>query len=93
MTPEAPGTIPRPDADIFIDARRALDERPAVPAGVRVHVDHGTVTLTGSVHWPFERADAEDAVRRVEGIHRLVNQITIARIASKEGFEPPDDLC
>ena len=39
----------RSDPEIFLDARTALDERPSVPAGVRVHVDHGTVTLTGSV--------------------------------------------
>ena len=39
----------RSDADIFSDARRALDARPSVPQDVRVHVDQGTVTLTGSV--------------------------------------------
>ena len=62
----------RSDADIFLDARRALDERPGVPADVRVHVDHGTVTLTGSVRWPLERSEAEGTVRQIAGVVRVV---------------------
>jgi osmotically-inducible protein OsmY len=81
----------RPDPDIFVDAKRALECRPNVPAEVHVHVEYGNVTLTGSVRWPFERAQAEDAVRHVEGIRRLVNKITVAEVVSAEGFERPDD--
>jgi osmotically-inducible protein OsmY len=69
----------RSDAEIFADARRALDQRPTVPQGVHVHVDRGAVTLTGSVRQPFERADAEDAVRAVEGIRSLVNDIIVTQ--------------
>jgi hypothetical protein len=39
----------------------------------------------------LERADAEEAVRQVKGIRRLVNRITVAEIANAQGFEPPDD--
>jgi hypothetical protein len=43
------GTRRRSDPDIFSAARKALDDHPSVPPEVRVHVDGGTVTLTGSV--------------------------------------------
>ncbi len=82
----------RTDADIFVDARNALDRRRSVPGAVRVHVDHGMVTLTGTAHWPFESAEAEDAVRHVEGVQRVVNNITVAQVPSPEGFEAPDEL-
>ena len=41
--------VHRTDAEIFADARRALDHSPRVPEGVRVHVANGVVTLTGDV--------------------------------------------
>jgi osmotically-inducible protein OsmY len=81
----------RTDAEIFVEARHALDSRPTVPEGVHVHVDQGTVTLTGSVQRPSERADAEQAVRPIEGVQRIVNDIVVAQIPHAIGFEPPDD--
>jgi osmotically-inducible protein OsmY len=79
----------RSDSDIFADARRALDLRPSVPASIHVHVDHGVVTLTGTVQWPAERGEAEDAVRHVEGLQRLVNEIAVSQVPDAEGFGPP----
>jgi hypothetical protein len=38
----------------------------------------------------FKRTEAEDAVRHVEGFRRLMNNITVAEVASAEGFERPD---
>jgi len=81
----------RPDPEIFVDAKKALEDRPSVPPEVHVHVEYGNLTLTGSVRWPFERAEAEAAVRHVEGVRRLVNRITVAAVANAEGFERPDD--
>lgn len=81
----------RSDPDIFVDAKKALEDRPSVPPEVHVHVECGYVTLTGSVRWPSERAEAEEAVRQVKGIRRLVNRITVAETANAQGFEPPDD--
>jgi osmotically-inducible protein OsmY len=81
----------RPDAEIFVDAKKALEDRPSVPTEVHVHVESGNVTLTGGVRWPFERAEAEEAVRQVKGIRGLVNRITVAEVANAQGFEPPDD--
>jgi osmotically-inducible protein OsmY len=79
----------RPDAEIFAEARRMLDARGTVPAGVRVHVDHGVVTLTGTVRLPFEQLEAEDAVRHVRGVHRVVNEIVVADMPNVQGYEPP----
>jgi osmotically-inducible protein OsmY len=84
-------TTHRSDAEIFADARRALDQRPTVPQGVHIHVDRGAVTLTGSVRQAFERADAEEAVRRVEGIRSLVNDIIVTQPPNPQGFEAPDE--
>ena len=78
------------DADVFVAARRALDERPNVPPEVRVHVEHGYVTLTGSVRWPAEREEAEDIVRQVPGVQAVINNIVVAEMPSAQGFEPPE---
>lgn len=78
------------DAWVFADARKALDDSPTVPGTVRVHVDDGTVTLTGSVQRPSQRADAEHVVGPVIGDRRLVNNIIIMPPATK-GFDAPDD--
>ena len=53
----------RLDSDIFAAARKALDDDPRVPQDVRVHVDRGTVTLTGTVRRPHESSEAEAVVR------------------------------
>ena len=80
----------RPDAEIFVDARRALDERPAVPATVHVYVNNGVATLTGSVRLATQQLEAEEAIRHVPGLRRLVNDIVVAKMPSVMGFEPPD---
>jgi len=77
------------DGDIFCAARVALDRCPTVPPSVHVHVNGGILTLTGSVRYPSERADAEAAIRRVRGVRRLVNRIAVFQIPSAAGFEAP----
>ena len=79
----------RLDPDIFAAARKALDDDPRVPQDVRVHVDRGTVTLTGTVRWPHEKSEAESIVRAIGGVQRVVNNITVANVANAEGFEAP----
>ena len=81
----------RSDPAIFAAARKALDDHPGVPQEVRVHVNHGTVTLTGSVRWPQERSAAEGVVRDVDGVVRVVNNITAAHLPNREGYEAPDE--
>jgi osmotically-inducible protein OsmY len=80
----------RSDTEIFVDARKALDHCLSIPQGVRVHVDHGTVTLTGSVRLVHEKGEAEDVVRRIEGVQRLLNHISVAQEPDPEGFERPE---
>lgn len=84
-----PKAVRRTDADLFAEARSALDSRPTISATVRVHVEHGTATLTGTVRLASESAEAEDVVRHLRGIQRVVNDINIAQRPSEEGFEPP----
>jgi osmotically-inducible protein OsmY len=80
----------RLDSDIFAAARKALDDDPRVPQDVRVHVDLGTVTLTGTVRWQHEKSEAEGVVRGIDGVRRIVNNITVANVADAEGFEAPE---
>ena len=80
----------RLDPDIFAAARKALDDDPRVPQDVRVHVDRGTVTLTGTVRWPHEKSEAEGIVRHIDGVQRVVNSLTVANVANAEGFEAPE---
>jgi osmotically-inducible protein OsmY len=89
MKPATPVTH-RPDADIFVDARHALDQQPSVPATVRLHVHDGVATLTGSVRLPAQQLEAEDTIRHVPGLRRLVNDIVVADMPSVLGFEPPE---
>jgi osmotically-inducible protein OsmY len=80
----------RVDADVFAETRKALDDDPRVPQDVRVHVDRGTVTLTGTVRWPHEKSEAEGIVRHIDGVQGVVNNITVANLANAEGVEPPE---
>ena len=77
----------RNDAEIFADARFALDNQSNVPATAHVHVDNGTVTLTGTVRRPGERRTAEQVVRHVEGVRRVINLLQVAEMPGAEGFE------
>jgi osmotically-inducible protein OsmY len=78
------------DTEIFAAARKALDDHPHVPHDVRLHVDCGRVTLTGTVRRRQERAEVEDIVRRVDGVLRLVNRITVANGPSPQDLEAPE---
>ena len=82
-------TTHRLDADIFAAARKALDDEPKIPQNVRIHVDSGTVTLTGSVRWPDEKSAAETIVQQIDGVRAVVNDISVAQVANPKGFEAP----
>jgi osmotically-inducible protein OsmY len=77
------------DSDIFAAARKALDDDPRVTQDVRVHVDSGTVTLTGTVRAAHERLHAEAITRQVDGVRAVINRITVAQIVSADGFDAP----
>ena len=80
----------RLDPDVFAAARKALDDDPRIPQDVRVHVDRGTVTLTGSVRWPHEKSEAEAVIRQIVGVMEIVNHITVAQVVNPEGLEAPE---
>jgi hypothetical protein len=80
-------TTHRSDAQIFADARKALDQRPTVRQGVHVHVDCRAVTLTGGRS--NERTRKSHAPGR--GYSKLVNNITVTQVPNHEGFEAPDE--
>jgi len=52
--------------------------------GMRVDADNGVVTLTGSVDAEENRQAAEDAVRRVQGVKRVYNRLTLMGQESSE---------
>jgi osmotically-inducible protein OsmY len=80
----------RLDSDIFAAARKALDDDPRIPQDVRVHVDRGTVTLTGTVRWPHEKSDAEALARQIVGVRGVVNHIAVAQMMNPDAFEVPE---
>jgi osmotically-inducible protein OsmY len=83
--------INRTDAEIFADARHALDERPSVPATVRVHVEHGVATLTGTARLVAERSEAAEVVGRIAGVRDVMNDIVVSQPPNPAGFEAPDE--
>ena len=77
------------DAGVFDNVRHALDHEPTIPATVRVHVDRGEVTLTGTVRRASESAAAEAISRRARGVTKVINRISVSEPPSAVGFEPP----
>ena len=62
-------------------AKRALDTvgwDSVVPErAIQVLVRNGWVTLTGEVDWNFQKKSAEDDIRKLSGVHGIINNIAI----------------
>src|SRR6266550_6073992 len=68
----------RIDSDIAAAVSRAVEWDAFIPPGkVQVTVSKGWVTLRGEVDWQFQRQDAEQVVRRIQGVKGVSNLITI----------------
>lgn len=66
------------DDEIAARAIKLLEWDIAVPErNIQVKVEHGIVTLMGSVDWAFQRAEAEYDVRKLGGVKGVVNSITV----------------
>jgi len=66
------------DDEIAARASRLLHWDVAVPENrITVKVEHGIVTLEGSVDWAFQRAEAEYDVRKLGGVRGVVNMIAV----------------
>jgi osmotically-inducible protein OsmY len=76
-------------AAVFAAARKRLDDSPTVPGTVRVHVEDGVVTLTGSVQQASQRSEAEHLVRPVIGDRHLLNNIVV--ISPAKGLRGLDE--
>jgi osmotically-inducible protein OsmY len=75
-TPSAEST----DGALAMRARRALSQQPFVPRGAIVlSVDHGDVTLTGTVAYEYQRSAAERALRDLPGLGVVRNEVRVAR--------------
>jgi osmotically-inducible protein OsmY len=72
------GSMKRTDTDIAQAVLRALEWDIAVPhEKIKARVDNGWVTLEGEVALQFQRAAAENAVRRLSGVRGVTNQIEL----------------
>lgn len=66
------------DTDIAQMALQALSWDVEVPSDkVKVEVEDGWVTLTGTVDWHFQREAAEADVRKLNGVLGVFNDVTI----------------
>lgn len=66
------------DDEIAQRAVRLLEWDVSIPLNaITAKVEHGIVTLTGTVDWAFQRAEAEYDVRKLGGVKGVVNSITV----------------
>jgi osmotically-inducible protein OsmY len=67
----------------------ALDSQ--LPSSIDANVDHGIVTLTGTVRWRFQREEAESVASNVRGVLGLKSRIVLIPMPSsidvKEAIE------
>jgi len=83
LTPAArPQDRPNPSRNERIISREVYHELLLLPRlsvfdAVGYQVNAGTVTLTGEVTEPVKKSDAESAVKSVEGVDKVDNQIKI----------------
>ena len=72
------GENPHQDDDIAKHALNVIAWDVFVPhKDVKVKVENGWVTLSGTVQWNFQKHNAESDVRRIDGVKGVSNEITI----------------
>ena len=78
-----PGDSQYSDSDIAQAAVNALDWNASVPRDqIKVLVEHGWVTLKGTVEYHFQKDAAETAVRNLKGVKGVSNTVAIKPRAS-----------
>ena len=70
--------LDRTDPDIASDVAQALAFQATVPDEVQAAVHNGHVTLTGIVHWYFQKVNAAKAIRHIRGVKDVRNHIEVA---------------
>lgn len=72
-------------------AKRAIDMLiwdSVVPSdAIKVTVRDGWVTLTGKVNWYYQKSSAERDIRRLSGVHGVINNIEIEAHAKAENVK------
>jgi len=75
------------DSELALEAVTALEANWEVPKEkVEIKVEDGWVTLSGTLHWNFERVAAKESVARLVGVKGVFNKIQI-NPASKDKIE------
>lgn len=75
---EPVGSAKHSDTNLAQAVLQALEADIAVPhEKIRVRVDDGWVTLEGEVALQFQRAAAENAIRRLEGVRGVKNEVRL----------------
>jgi osmotically-inducible protein OsmY len=73
-----PSVDERPDPEIARDAVAALKSQlPISSEKIKIVVKNGWITLDGQVEWQYQRATAENAVRRIKGVKGVANNIQL----------------
>jgi len=74
------GSNPTEDQELAKRAINSLDWDVLVPSqSVKVTVEGGWVSLSGEVSWQYQKNAAENAVRKLCGVVRLINNVTLKR--------------
>jgi osmotically-inducible protein OsmY len=72
------GSHERSDTDIARTAQNVIDWTSYLPTGaVRVQVEHGWITLSGTLDWEYQRQTAINAVRYLMGVNGVNDQIVV----------------
>ena len=74
---ELPASAVRTDEDIARTAVNQLEWNFSVPNTVKVTVTDGSLTLTGTTEWQYQKEEAERAVRPLRGMKWVCNDITV----------------
>ena len=85
LSVKGPGV--RDDTDIARAAAAALEANSLVPhEWIEVTVKNGKITLAGEVDWAYQAATARAAVRHLDGVRDVIDQIRIRqpRVAESE---------
>ena len=67
----------RSDQDLALAASNALEWNVISPKNLQTIVEDGWITLTGKVHWQFQKKAAEEAVKRLKGVKGITNNIML----------------
>jgi osmotically-inducible protein OsmY len=88
MEVNLPGPSLRHDADIASAVRNILEWNTVLPeASIKIQVEDGWVTLSGTVAWQHERRAAVEAVRHLMGVKGLSNNISLKSTVSATGVK------